>query len=276
MTRVTDLDQLLGRWMDDGPDEAPERFVTSALAEIEHTRQRRVSRLSWVASTAGHYPALAAAWVLMLAASMAVAVAYSVGWFTTPAPVDPDQPAVETRAPAEAGFEVGVPRGWALSTDVDARREAAALPAHGVWSFVGETPPGSLTISYGDAAGHFVLCDGTECRDERVQITVPFSRDASMESLDAVIGHSLDERAMRDGRLAQAEAANLGGEAGRIRAGYRPAGTYVPGDLRPREVTYVYALHRGRPVVLQVDQPAAESDPSLIDAIVERFRFLDD
>jgi hypothetical protein len=275
MTRVADLDQLLRQWMDDGPQEAPERFVTSALAQIDHTRQRRGPRLRWVASAAGRYPALAAASVLILVASMAVAVAYSFGWFTTPTPVDPE-PAVETRAPAGAGFEVGVPRGWALTTDADARRLAAALPSHGVWRFAGNAPAGSLTVSYGDAAGNFVLCDGAECRDERVRITVPFSREASMESLDAVIELSLDERVIEEGPLAPAKAADLGGEPGLIRAGYRPAGTYVPGDMRAREVTYVYALHRGVPVVLQVDQPAGESEARLVDAIIERFRFLDD
>jgi len=275
MTRVADLDQLLRQWMDDGPHEAPERFVTSALAQIEHTRQRRGSRHSWVASAAGRYPALAAAWVLVLVATMAVAVAYSFGWFTTP-PVDPDEPAVETRAPAGAGFEVGVPREWALSTDADERREAAAFPSHGVWRFAGNAPAGSLTVSYGDAAGRLVLCNGVECRTERALITVPFSREAWMESLDAVIELSLDERVIEEDPLAPAEAADLGGEPALVRAGHLPAGTYAPGDLRAREVTYVYAVHRGRPVVLQIDQPAAESDARLVDAIVERFRFLDD
>jgi len=40
MTREHDLEQTLKRWLDDGADRAPERFVWAALDDVERTPQR--------------------------------------------------------------------------------------------------------------------------------------------------------------------------------------------------------------------------------------------
>ena len=40
MSRESNLDQIVTRWMDDGPDVAPERFVWAALEQVERTPQR--------------------------------------------------------------------------------------------------------------------------------------------------------------------------------------------------------------------------------------------
>jgi hypothetical protein len=40
MNRERDFDQTLRRWLDDGADQAPERFVWAALEDVRHTNQR--------------------------------------------------------------------------------------------------------------------------------------------------------------------------------------------------------------------------------------------
>jgi hypothetical protein len=46
MKRDHDLDQTLKQWLDDGADQAPERFVWAALEDAERTAQRGVWRAS--------------------------------------------------------------------------------------------------------------------------------------------------------------------------------------------------------------------------------------
>jgi hypothetical protein len=47
MTRQPELDRVVSDWLDDGADQAPERFVWLALDEVERTPQR----VAWVAAT---------------------------------------------------------------------------------------------------------------------------------------------------------------------------------------------------------------------------------
>jgi len=83
MNRERDFDQTLRHWLDDGADQAPERFVWGALETVERTAQRG----AWQASleglfmklkTAAPYLGVAAAVVLAVAAYQ-VLVAPNVG-----------------------------------------------------------------------------------------------------------------------------------------------------------------------------------------------------
>lgn len=47
MTRQPDFDHVVTEWLDEGADRAPDRFVWTALDEVERTPQR----LAWVATT---------------------------------------------------------------------------------------------------------------------------------------------------------------------------------------------------------------------------------
>jgi hypothetical protein len=49
MNRERDFDQTLMRWLDDGTDQAPERYVWAALSDVERTAQRG----AWLASLKG-------------------------------------------------------------------------------------------------------------------------------------------------------------------------------------------------------------------------------
>jgi hypothetical protein len=76
MNRDRDFDQTLRHWLDDGADQAPERFVWAALEDVERTAQRG----AWQASleglfmklrTAAPYLGVAAVIVLAIAAYQA-------------------------------------------------------------------------------------------------------------------------------------------------------------------------------------------------------------
>lgn len=83
MNRERDFDQTLKLWLDDGADQAPERFIWAALDDVERTAQRG----AWQASleglfmklkTAAPYLGVAAA-VLLAVAAYQVLVAPNVG-----------------------------------------------------------------------------------------------------------------------------------------------------------------------------------------------------
>jgi hypothetical protein len=78
MNRERDFDQTLGDWLDDGADQAPERFIWAALDSVERTAQRG----AWQASleglfmklkTAAPYLGVAAVIVLAIAAYQLIA-----------------------------------------------------------------------------------------------------------------------------------------------------------------------------------------------------------
>ena len=71
MTRQPELDPVVSDWLDDGADQAPERFVWAALDEVERTPQR----VAWVATTEEFLMQFKrAAPVLGIAAAVVVAI----------------------------------------------------------------------------------------------------------------------------------------------------------------------------------------------------------
>jgi hypothetical protein len=72
MNRERDFDQTLRHWLDDGADQAPERFVWAALEDVERTAQRG----AWLASLEGFIMKLKpAAPILGVAAVVLLAIA---------------------------------------------------------------------------------------------------------------------------------------------------------------------------------------------------------
>jgi hypothetical protein len=72
MNREGDFDQTLRHWLDDGADQAPERFVWAALDDVERTAQRG----AWQASQEGLFMKLkTAAPYLGIAAVIVLAIA---------------------------------------------------------------------------------------------------------------------------------------------------------------------------------------------------------
>jgi hypothetical protein len=72
MNRERDFDQTLRHWLDDGADQAPERFIWAALDDVERTAQRG----AWQASLEGLFMKLKnAAPYLGVAAAVVLAVA---------------------------------------------------------------------------------------------------------------------------------------------------------------------------------------------------------
>ena len=72
MNHERDFDQTLRHWLDDGADQAPERFVWAALDQVERTAQRG----AWRASLEGLLMNLKpAAPILGVAAAIVLAIA---------------------------------------------------------------------------------------------------------------------------------------------------------------------------------------------------------
>jgi hypothetical protein len=115
MNRERDFDETLRRWLDDGADQAPERFVWAALEDVERTAQRG----AWKALLEGFLmklkpaaPYLGVAAVVLLAVAAYQLFGGNVGSPTAPNPtprsfVAPDLPnLILTRANAPEGLIV--------------------------------------------------------------------------------------------------------------------------------------------------------------------------
>src|SRR5450830_962240 len=64
MTDQRELDRLLGAFFVEGTDELADRVIDAALDQIDHTRQRRATRMPWRFSTMNMLTRLAAAAVI--------------------------------------------------------------------------------------------------------------------------------------------------------------------------------------------------------------------
>lgn len=113
MNRESDFDQTLTDWMDEGADQAPERFVWAALDGVERTAQRG----AWLASTEEFFMQLKrAAPVMGIAAAVILLIAaYQV--FAAPNVGDPE-PTPRAHTPEDLPHIVmtrdTVPEGWTV------------------------------------------------------------------------------------------------------------------------------------------------------------------
>ena len=81
MSREPNPDQIVTRWVDEGPEVAPERFVWAALDQVERTPQR-----GSMARGAGEHAHVLKFAVPVLGAAAAIVLAIVTYWSLNPAP----------------------------------------------------------------------------------------------------------------------------------------------------------------------------------------------
>ena len=111
MNRDRDFDQTLRHWLDDGADQAPERFVWAALDEVERTGQRG----AWSALLEGTImklkpaaPILGVAAVVLLAIAAFQYLGGNVGGPSTPTAQPSPTPRVFTSEGLAALWDLGM------------------------------------------------------------------------------------------------------------------------------------------------------------------------
>jgi len=138
MNRKQDFDQTLRSWLDDGADQAPERFVWAALEDVERTAQRG----AWLASLEGFIMKLKpAAPILGVAAVVLLAIAgYSLFGGNVGGPPTPiartftgaDLPTIVlTEANAPDGLIVDATTTGTEARDTPFRPGGPVMPANG-------------------------------------------------------------------------------------------------------------------------------------------------
>ena len=134
MNRERDFDQALRHWLDDGADQAPERFVWAALEETERIAQRG----AWQASlegflmklkTAAPYLGVAAVVVLALAAYQLV-LRPDIGGPNESA--SPSARAITADDLPSIVLSADLPAGWTLDNTVTANSSVILYPTRSV------------------------------------------------------------------------------------------------------------------------------------------------
>jgi hypothetical protein len=146
MNRERDVNDTVNRWLDEGADRAPERFVWAALEEAERTPQRGAWRVSLENL---NVPFKFSAPVLGVAAALALAVAVgafvlsgrNIGGPSDPSPTPEASSAAAPAASAEACGQTSITRPVASTIEVE-----WCFPRGGgemaVVHFTMEAPPG--------------------------------------------------------------------------------------------------------------------------------------
>lgn len=140
MTNERDFDRIARAFMADGPTQLADRVLDSSLADVHHTRQRRVLlRAPWRTPVMNMYAKLAAAAVVV------VAVGALGVWFLNPgsssppvgAPAtpgaSPSEPAAPSAVPRSSSVPLGIPAP-ALSQDFTSARNGITLAAPEGWT----------------------------------------------------------------------------------------------------------------------------------------------
>ena len=124
MNRERDVNDTVNRWLDEGADRAPERFVWAALEEVERTPQRGAW---WVSLENLNMPVKFAAPVLGIAAVLALALAVgafvlggqNVGGPSDPSPSPEASSDAAPAASAEACSQTSISRPLAGTVEVE-------------------------------------------------------------------------------------------------------------------------------------------------------------
>ena len=139
MTTERDFDRIARAFMADGPTQLADRVLDSSLADVHHTRQRRLLlRAPWRTPVMNMYAKLAAAAVLV------VAVGALGVWFLNPGSSSPPvgAPATPSASPTEPAEPSAVPRSSSvlegipappLSQDFTSARNGITLAAPEGW-----------------------------------------------------------------------------------------------------------------------------------------------
>ena len=282
MTRVTDFDALISTWMSEGPTLAPERRSRLALDQIAATPQRRARpRLGGAVDDDAQRP-----WRLLAAVAAAVLLATSLGVAfragliklptENPAPVpsmpevsvapvgspDPSPSAPPSVAP-EAGlntfvapyetFQIELPRTWARGRGPD----ASAL-----YLVKGDM---ELSIRAGDDQERLRTCDEAAGLWENCEVVTATTLDALADAIGLT-------------PASEGSAVPLGPSRTRTTLDGEPAAVEKIEALEfpasgAEFVTYVVAVHEGRPFIIRIWTPVGGIDNELPD-ILDGFTFL--
>lgn len=130
MNQEQDFDQTMRLWLDDGVDQAPERFVWAALADVERTGQRRARRPLLEGFLMKVKPA---APVFGVAAAVVLAIALYAAFASSNIGVPPAQPSPTpapsisvSRLPFIALIASGMPEGMVLDDSIVGRDALSA------------------------------------------------------------------------------------------------------------------------------------------------------
>jgi polar amino acid transport system substrate-binding protein len=140
VTSQRELDRLLGAFLSEGADEVADRVIDAALDEIDHTRQRRATRMPWGYSTMS-----STARMLASVAAVAVVGVLAVGAVIVLA--RPDQPAAggpasATPAPASTSAAGLVVPGRVLTAGTVTWCTDVSYPPGESYAADGTTPEG--------------------------------------------------------------------------------------------------------------------------------------
>jgi hypothetical protein len=128
MTRDPNADEIVTRWVDDGPEAAPERFVWAALERVERTSQRGAWRVALE-----NTPMLLKFAVPAVGVAAAIVLGIVIYGSLNPAP---------TGAPVNSPAAVATP----TASDDPCRRDVAEVPTPGTLDVMWCVPRGTDRI----------------------------------------------------------------------------------------------------------------------------------
>jgi len=262
----SEFDALLGLWFHEGADNAPARVAENAMLEVATTSQER----NWLAAIQSSFSSAPLAWAAVVIVALAIGFGLAigpglVGNEPSPSPRPSESPtpgphAMTLLTSVEDGYEVLIPDSWseAEATAADARK------------WVG--PEGEFTISYGASVfdgGEVSACappmgDSVPCWSMNIGYQIPYTTQYSLDSLRYSLEGSLDR--CNGGCPLTTTSVTIGIESG---GQHRLI-------ITDRQLTYAYAIHNYRPVILYWSQPAESDDPELVNQMRDSFGFLDD
>jgi hypothetical protein len=264
----SELDRLLGTWLTEGADVAPDRIAENAMLEVATTPQER----DWTRALRTSFAQAPLAWASVILA-LAVGIGLLVGIRLVGGPAPNPSPSVDPNALVlqsyeDAGYEMLIPASW---TEVDSGYADAQT-----WS----GPAGTLMISYGTSifeGGEVTICapplpDYNTCMTTDYGYSVPvvpsdYTGPISQEGwLDRCDGGC---------PVTYTETTLDGEPAGQDRAVIAPVDPETGQDLQDLQLTYVSTFHNYRPIILYWTEPLATADLVRVEAMRESFRFLD-
>ncbi len=259
MTIEADFDRSLRRWLADGDDQAPARYVESALAEVRVTAQRRPTILGLPLRSSGR-PAsrsLAAGIVvgMLLLAALVIFVSGSrVDPSPSPspsatAPVASDTVNADLRrvSYSEQAVSLAIPSAW---------REIGA-PCCELLRFGGSEPEGFLSVSH-DSPFRATVCS-LSCQDIVLPEFLPYSASAEMDALAERLGGSIPGATWIELPT---------GTIPDLDEGRRLDGVVRDGSGVEWHQTYVIGTHLRRVVAIAWRERADTSQPDLFEQVL--------
>jgi hypothetical protein len=270
MTSQTDIDRILGVWLSEGADHAPEDRLRAALSEVSSTSQKRIVRLPHLLGPSDRSLPPAALFAVIGVAILAIVglgLGVKAGFIRLPMPTQLPAPAssppattnadrglVDYRYPA-AGFEISLPEEWNVTSTPD----EAALTARSDATHI------RLYVSSGDSAGRLVTCQRSAGPWESCEPRVATDRRSLGQAI-AILPQDDHGVGPPTARLRQI---TLDGEPATMQSvvayEYPAAGSQA--------VTWVVAMHSGRPYVVRLSWSVGREIPDVA-SIISGFRFL--